>query len=125
MPELVLCLLMLQQRSAVLLCCPHLSGPLLPLLDTLDRFNRLAPGADREDAEDLAWPGIIGQSHRAAAGLRGDLLARNVTTDDMFIWQFEIFPQGNDQNGGSIDFYMPTISSIHAHCIGTEVWLNK
>ncbi|XP_037077215.1 E3 ubiquitin-protein ligase HERC2-like [Pollicipes pollicipes] len=61
-PELVLCLLMLQQRSPVLRC-PHLSGPLLPLLDTLDRFNRLAPGAEREDTEDLAWPGIIGASH--------------------------------------------------------------
>ena len=61
MPELVLCLLMLQPRSAALRC-PHLCGPLLPLLDTLDRFNRLAPAADREDAEDLAWPGIIGLS---------------------------------------------------------------
>ncbi|XP_043204412.1 E3 ubiquitin-protein ligase HERC2-like [Amphibalanus amphitrite] len=61
-PELVLCLLMLQQRSPALRR-PNLFAPLLPLLDTLDRFNRLAPGAEREDAEDLAWPGIIGASH--------------------------------------------------------------
>jgi E3 ubiquitin-protein ligase HERC2 len=33
---------------------------LVPLLDTLDKFNRLASGVDKEDAEDLSWPGIIG-----------------------------------------------------------------
>ena len=33
---------------------------LVPLLDTLDKFNRLASGVEKEDAEDLSWPGIIG-----------------------------------------------------------------
>jgi E3 ubiquitin-protein ligase HERC2 len=33
---------------------------LVPLLDTLDKFNRLASGVDKEDIEDLSWPGIIG-----------------------------------------------------------------
>lgn len=44
--------------NVVLLC--DLISPLLSLLEPLDRFNQLAPGADREDTEDMAWPGIIG-----------------------------------------------------------------
>ena len=35
---------------------PLMSG----LLDKLDKFNRLAPGVQKEDEEDLAWPGGIG-----------------------------------------------------------------
>ena len=35
---------------------PLISG----LLDLLDKFNRLAPGVQKEDEEDLAWPGGIG-----------------------------------------------------------------
>ncbi|KAK8398901.1 hypothetical protein O3P69_004178 [Scylla paramamosain] len=44
--------------SNVVLSCDLIS-PLLALLEPLDRFNQLAPGADREDTEDMAWPGII------------------------------------------------------------------
>lgn len=37
------------------------SIPLLAgLLEHLDRFNHLAPGHERDDNEDLAWPGIMG-----------------------------------------------------------------
>ncbi|TSK42064.1 E3 ubiquitin-protein ligase HERC2 [Bagarius yarrelli] len=37
------------------------SIPLLAaLLEHLDRFNHLAPGQDRDDNEDLAWPGLMG-----------------------------------------------------------------
>ena len=46
--------------SNVVLSC-DLICPLLALLEPLDRFNQLAPGADREDTEDMAWPGIIGK----------------------------------------------------------------
>ena len=35
---------------------PIISG----LLDLLDKFNRLAPGVQKEDEEDLAWPAGIG-----------------------------------------------------------------
>ena len=35
---------------------PLISG----LLDLLDKFNTLAPGVQKEDEEDLAWPGGIG-----------------------------------------------------------------
>lgn len=30
------------------------------LLEHLDRFNHLAPGHERDENEDLAWPGIMG-----------------------------------------------------------------
>lgn len=37
------------------------SIPLLAgLLEHVDRFNHLAPGHERDDNEDLAWPGIMG-----------------------------------------------------------------
>jgi E3 ubiquitin-protein ligase HERC2 len=29
------------------------------LLDIMDNFNKLAPGLDRDDKEDLAWPGVF------------------------------------------------------------------
>lgn len=45
-------------NSNVVLSCDLIS-PLLSLLEPLDRFNQLSPGADREDTEDMAWPGII------------------------------------------------------------------
>ncbi|XP_064481734.1 E3 ubiquitin-protein ligase HERC2-like isoform X2 [Ornithodoros turicata] len=60
LPELLVSLLLLEafvpeliQRSAVALV-------LTPLLDALDCFNRLAPGWELEDNEDLSWPGIAG-----------------------------------------------------------------
>jgi E3 ubiquitin-protein ligase HERC2 len=31
------------------------------MLDILDKFNKLAPGLQKEDQEDLAWPGIWGK----------------------------------------------------------------
>ncbi|XP_041440166.1 E3 ubiquitin-protein ligase HERC2 isoform X2 [Xenopus laevis] len=60
LPELVV--------STVLLLCKNTwlmqeSGaiPLLAsLLEPLDKFNHLAPGKERDDNEDLAWPGIMG-----------------------------------------------------------------
>lgn len=37
------------------------SIPLLAgLLEHLDRFNHLAPGSERDDNEDMAWPGLMG-----------------------------------------------------------------
>lgn len=42
----------MQEAGAV----PLLGG----LLEHLDRFNHLAPGRERDDQEELAWPGIMG-----------------------------------------------------------------
>ncbi|XP_033632375.1 E3 ubiquitin-protein ligase HERC2-like [Asterias rubens] len=52
-PELITSLVLLQVK--------HRSVPLSELsslIDLLEAFNRLAPGMDKEDAEDLAWSGL-------------------------------------------------------------------
>ena len=54
-PELITSLVLLQVK--------HRSVPLSELsslIDLLEAFNRLAPGMDKEDAEDLAWSGLRG-----------------------------------------------------------------
>ncbi|XP_038616113.1 E3 ubiquitin-protein ligase HERC2 [Tachyglossus aculeatus] len=60
LPELVVSIVLLLSKSAGLMqeagAIPLLAG----LLEHLDRFNHLAPGKDRDDNEDLAWPGIMG-----------------------------------------------------------------
>ena len=48
---------------------PLISG----LLDLLDKFNRLAPGVQKEDEEDLAWPGGIGSPTPARRRADGDV----------------------------------------------------
>lgn len=48
---------------------PLISG----LLDLLDKFNRLAPGVQKEDEEDLAWPGGIGSPTPARRRADGDI----------------------------------------------------
>nr|CAD7262173.1 unnamed protein product [Timema shepardi] len=63
LPELLLSLILLQLEAPLLLHHVNWVPLLSPLLDTLDKFNRLAPGGDRDDAEDMAWPGIIAPQH--------------------------------------------------------------
>lgn len=60
--ELFVSLLVVCVHSPNVVLSCDLISPLLALLEPLDRFNQLAPGADREDTEDMAWPGIIGKS---------------------------------------------------------------
>lgn len=60
LPELVVSIILLITIDAGLMqetgSIPLLAG----LLEHLDRFNHLAPGHERDDNEDLAWPGIMG-----------------------------------------------------------------
>ncbi|KAL1023407.1 hypothetical protein UPYG_G00040470 [Umbra pygmaea] len=60
LPELVVSIVLLVTMDAGLMqetgSIPLLAG----LLEHLDRFNHLAPGHQRDDNEDLAWPGIMG-----------------------------------------------------------------
>ncbi|TMS20567.1 E3 ubiquitin-protein ligase HERC2 [Larimichthys crocea] len=60
LPELVVSIVLLLTIDADLMqetgSIPLLAG----LLEHLDRFNHLAPGHERDDNEDLAWPGIMG-----------------------------------------------------------------
>ncbi|XP_031814951.1 E3 ubiquitin-protein ligase HERC2 isoform X4 [Sarcophilus harrisii] len=60
LPELIVSIVLLLNKSPGLMqeagAIPLLAG----LLEHLDRFNHLAPGKERDDNEDLAWPGIMG-----------------------------------------------------------------
>ena len=58
LPEMVTCLVLLQLRCPQVLHASQAHQTLAHLLDDLDCFNHLAPGTDKEDTEDLAWPGI-------------------------------------------------------------------
>jgi hypothetical protein len=56
-------MILLQLEVPLLLHQVNWVKMLVPLLDTLDKFNRLASGVDKEDIEDLSWPGIIGSPY--------------------------------------------------------------
>ncbi|XP_015606913.1 E3 ubiquitin-protein ligase HERC2 isoform X2 [Cephus cinctus] len=63
LPELVVCLILLQVDYPMLLLNMNWMEMFTPVLDTLDQFNRLAPTVEKEDADDLSWPGIIAPQH--------------------------------------------------------------
>lgn len=60
LPELIVSIVLLLTRDAGLMQETGSIPLLAALLEHLDRFNHLAPGAEREDNEDLAWPGLMG-----------------------------------------------------------------
>ena len=60
LPELLSSMVLMQTCLPRVVDATQAVPPLAGLLQMLDRFNRLAPGAQREDEEDLAWPGGIG-----------------------------------------------------------------
>ncbi|XP_048589232.1 E3 ubiquitin-protein ligase HERC2 isoform X2 [Nematostella vectensis] len=60
LPELLVCVVLLQTSLPMVLDTAHIVQALAGLLDLLDKFNKLAPGVTKEDEEDLAWPGGIG-----------------------------------------------------------------
>ncbi len=64
LPELVTSLTLLQLHAPTVLHAAGVTPLLMTLLDSLDRFNQLAPGAYRDNNEDLAWPGIWGERSR-------------------------------------------------------------
>ncbi|KAL1138807.1 hypothetical protein AAG570_008869, partial [Ranatra chinensis] len=58
-PELVVSLVMLHEAVPLLLHSEDWLPLFLHLLESLEKFNSLTPGLDREDEDDLAWPGIL------------------------------------------------------------------
>ncbi|XP_048855280.1 LOW QUALITY PROTEIN: E3 ubiquitin-protein ligase HERC2 [Brienomyrus brachyistius] len=60
LPELVVSIILLLAIDTGLMQETGSIPLLASLLEHLDRFNHLAPGHDRDDNEDLAWPGIMG-----------------------------------------------------------------
>lgn len=58
LPELLVSLVMLQQEVPLLMCLVDWLQLFQPLLEALEAFNRLTPDLDREDNDDLLWPGV-------------------------------------------------------------------
>ncbi|XP_033111225.1 E3 ubiquitin-protein ligase HERC2-like [Anneissia japonica] len=58
LPELVSCVLLLEIHTSLVMHYSEAVPLLGNMLDTLDRFNLLAPGVNKEDKNDLDWPGI-------------------------------------------------------------------
>ncbi|XP_015429351.1 PREDICTED: LOW QUALITY PROTEIN: E3 ubiquitin-protein ligase HERC2 [Dufourea novaeangliae] len=63
LPELVTCLILLQVDYPMLLLQMDWIEILGPMLESLDRLNKLMPGIDRNEADELSWPGIIAPQH--------------------------------------------------------------
>ena len=58
---MTVCLVLLQLRVPHILSAARVCPLMTQILDLLDYFNHLAPGGDKEDTEDLAWPGVWSQ----------------------------------------------------------------
>lgn len=61
LPEIVTCLVLLQLQNPAVLQSSKALVVLDGILDILDKFNKLAPGLDRDDKDDLSWPGFCGE----------------------------------------------------------------
>lgn len=60
LPELIVSIMLLLTHDAGLMQETGSIPLLAALLEHVDRFNHLAPGVERDDNEDLAWPGLMG-----------------------------------------------------------------
>lgn len=60
LPELIVSIVLLLTRDAGLMQETGSIPLLAALLEHVDRFNHLSPGMERDDNEDLAWPGLMG-----------------------------------------------------------------
>ena len=60
LPELLVAVVLLQTCLQTVTDTVQIVPLLGGLLDMLDKFNQLAPGMQKEDEEDLTWPGGIG-----------------------------------------------------------------
>lgn len=58
LPELVVCLTLLQFHAPMVLYAADVVSLLTGLLEHLDKVNSFAPGLHQDEAEELAWPSI-------------------------------------------------------------------
>nr|XP_034301899.1 E3 ubiquitin-protein ligase HERC2 isoform X3 [Crassostrea gigas] len=58
LPEMVTSMVLLQLKAPGVIHASRSVLVLEEILDILDTYNKLAPGLDRDDKEDLAWPGV-------------------------------------------------------------------
>ncbi|XP_052077229.1 E3 ubiquitin-protein ligase HERC2-like isoform X2 [Mytilus californianus] len=62
LPEMSTCLVLLQLRNPAVIQSSQVVPVMEQLLDIIDKFNKLAPGLNKDDKEDLAWPGVFSYS---------------------------------------------------------------
>ncbi|XP_073987726.1 E3 ubiquitin-protein ligase HERC2 isoform X1 [Rhodnius prolixus] len=62
LPELIFSLVMVHEELPLLLHSENWLNIFMPLLDALESFNRCTPGLDREDEDDISWPGVTNGS---------------------------------------------------------------
>lgn len=62
LPEMVTSMVLLQLKAPGVIHASRSVPVLEEILDILDTYNKLAPGLDRDDKEDLAWPGVWSKS---------------------------------------------------------------
>ncbi|XP_026277054.2 E3 ubiquitin-protein ligase HERC2 [Frankliniella occidentalis] len=84
LPELAVCLTLLQQSLPLLLHTVDWLQLLGPLLDALDKLNRLAPQLDAAEHEDLSWPGVpvLGPLYGDSSGPDALPLVRGVDVEN-------------------------------------------
>lgn len=63
LPELITCLILLQHDYPLLLLNMNWMEIMAPILDALNRFNKLVPTIEKNETDDLSWPGIIAPQH--------------------------------------------------------------
>lgn len=73
-PELIFSLVMLHEEVPLLMHSENWLYLLLPLLDSLEGFNRFIPGLENEDEDDIAWPGIPNTISGSAKSKSGEEL---------------------------------------------------
>ncbi|XP_078045783.1 E3 ubiquitin-protein ligase HERC2 [Augochlora pura] len=73
LPELVTCLILLQVDYPMLLLQMNWMDRIGPMLEALDRFNKLVPGIDRNEGDELSWPGIIAPQHSNKISISDEL----------------------------------------------------
>ena len=59
LPELVISLLLLQMENQTLFAKCEIIPSLTCILETLDKFNVIAPGFEKEESDELLWPGFL------------------------------------------------------------------
>ena len=59
LPELVVSLLLLQIENQTIFAKCEIIPSLTCILECLDKFNILAPGFEKEDSDELIWPGFL------------------------------------------------------------------
>ena len=100
LPEFVLCVTLLHLEDPQLLTQIPMT-PLTMWLHSIDNLNKLAPALDKEDADDLLWPGM-NKYHRTAASAQapsGEIGGKDEGNKDV-MWIRRADLENHNKDGG-------------------------